>query len=272
MHPPPPIDRLVGGLEVALVRSHPVAAKLPRITRLPGAIRYVPAQYLRYYTRLDEPFEAYLKKFSSKSRSTLQRKVRKFAQASGGTIAWREFTATEEMAEFHGLARQVSSKTYQERLLDAGLPAGSEFLRMMQEMASAGNARGYILYLSAKPAAYIFCPITEGALLYQYVGYDPDYHNLSPGTVLQYLVFEKLMSQQDGIALFDFTEGEGQHKEFFSTDGVLCADLYYFRPTVRNRLLLSLHACTDSFSGKAASLLNRLGLKARIKRLLRGVA
>lgn len=271
LDPPPPFDRFATGVEVALVRSHPVAEKLERLERLPAAIRYVPAQYRRYYTTLDGPFDAYLKGFSSKSRSTLQRKVRKFAEASGGATSWREFALAEEMPEFHALAREVSKKTYQERLLDAGLPDTPEFVRTMEQMAAAGNARGYILYLEAKPVAYIFCPIQSGVLLYEYVGYDPERNNLSPGTVLQYLVLEKLMSQ-GGYTMFDYTEGEGPHKEFFSTGNVLCADIYYFRPTLRNRLLLSLHGHTDAFSDKAAALLDRLGLKARIKKLLRSAA
>jgi hypothetical protein len=53
---------------------------------------------------------------------------------------------------------------------------------------------------------------------------------------------------------------------------VLCANIFYFRPTLRNRLLLRLHAFTDSLSGRAAAMLERLGLKARVKELLRAAA
>jgi len=268
MHPRPPFERFASGIEVAMMRSHPIKEKLPLITPLPEAIRYVPSQYLHYYTNLEAPFDAYLKKFSPKSRSTLLRKVRKFADASGGITNWREFTLADEMQEFYSQAREVSRKTYQERLLDAGLPEDPQFLRNAREMAANGNARGYILYLDGRPIAYIFCPIVEGAVLYEYVGYDPECQHLSPGTVLQYLVLEKLMSQ-GGCKIFDFTEGQGPHKEFFSTHNVLCADIFYFRPTVRNRILLSLHALTDSLSDKAAALLDRLGLKARIKTFIR---
>jgi hypothetical protein len=271
MQPRPPFERFSSGIEVAMMRAHPIENELPLLSRLPEAIRYVPSQYRHYYTNLEMPFADYLKGFSAKSRSTLLRKVRKFADASGGSTDWREFTLAREMQEFYTQAREISRKTYQERLLDAGLPEDPPFLHDACEMAASGRARGYILYLDGKPISYIFCPIVEGAMLYAYVGYDPQCQHLSPGTVLQYLVLEKLMSQ-GGCRIFDFTEGQSQHKEFFSTHSVLCANIFYFRPSLRNHTLLSLHAFTDSFSSKAAALLDRLGLKARIKKLLRAAA
>jgi len=271
MQPRPPFERFASGIEVAMMRSHPIGEPLPLLSRLPDAIRYVPAQYPRYYTDLQQPFDAYLKGFSAKSRSTLLRKVRKFAAASGGAIDWREFKDADEMPEFHRQAREVSRKTYQERLLDEGLPESAQFLQGACEAAASGKARGYILYLHGKPIAYIFCPIAEGTLFYEYVGYDPDAQHLSPGTVLQYVVLERLMSQ-GGCRMFDFTEGQSQHKQLFATHQVLCANIFYFRPTLRNRLLLRLHAFTDSLSGRAAAMLERLGLKARVKKLLRAAA
>jgi hypothetical protein len=271
MRPRPPFERFGSGMEVVMMQSHPIEEALPLLTRLPEAIRYVPSQYRNYYTNLEGPFDAYLKRFSAKSRSTLQRKVRRFADASGGTINWREFALAAEMEEFHALARGISMRTYQERLLDAGLPEDPQFLRSVREMAAQGKARGYILFLDEQSIAYMFCPIVETVLIYQYVGYDPEYRHLSPGMVLQYLVLEKLMSQ-GGIAMFDFTEGEGQHKQLFATDSVLCANIFYFRPTLRNRILLHLHAFIGSFSDKAAALLDRVGLKTRIKKLLRAAA
>ena len=57
----------------------------------------------------------------SKSRSTLHKKVKKFLDSGEGS-GMRTFTKPHEIAEFHRLARGVSARTYQERLLDAGIP------------------------------------------------------------------------------------------------------------------------------------------------------
>jgi CelD/BcsL family acetyltransferase involved in cellulose biosynthesis len=267
----PPFESFSRGVEALMMQGHPIKEALPVLTRLASAIRYVPSQYRNHYTNLRMPFEVYLKQLSGKSRSTLVRKVRKFAELSGGTIAWREFARPDELQQFHAFARDISRKTYQERLLDAGLPEDAEFVAHIQKLAETGQMRGYVLFLHGKPVAYISCPIVQGVLLYQHVGYDPEYRDISPGTVLQYIVLERLMSEGTHT-MFDFTEGEGQHKKLFATDSLLCANIFYFRPTLRNRMLLRLHVWMGAFSEKGGNLLDRLGLKARIKRLLRASA
>jgi CelD/BcsL family acetyltransferase involved in cellulose biosynthesis len=267
----PPFERLSRGVEVLVVRSHPTDGRLPRLLRLPAAVRYVPSQYRHYYVDLQGSFVEYLQKFSGKSRSTLRRKVRKFAELSGGTVQWREFRARGEMSEFYRLAREISRKTYQERLLHQGLPESEEFRRTIAEAAAHGRSRGYILFSGGHPVAYLYCPIRDGVLLYEHLGYDPQFQRWSPGTVLQHLVLEKLFEEGD-CRCFDFTEGEGAHKEFFATGSVDCADMYYFRPTLRNRSLLRLHAGLRLFSDALVHIVDRLGVKTRLKKLIRAHA
>jgi CelD/BcsL family acetyltransferase involved in cellulose biosynthesis len=264
----PPLDRLSPALEAILVRSHPVSGELPRLEILSRAIRYVPTQYRRYYVDLRVSFQEYLNKFSSKSRSTLQRKVRKFSESCGGQIPWREFSRPDEMEEFYRLARQVSKKTYQEKLLNFGLPEGQEFKQELIDLAGRDLVRGYILFSGNEPIAYLYSPAQDGVLFYQYLGYDPESRDWSPGTVLQYLVLERLFSEGK-FRMFDFTEGEGAHKEFFSTGSTWCADVYFLRHTLRNLLLLRLHSGLRSLSGMAVRALEKLGVKSRIKKLIR---
>ena len=260
-----PFDRFPPRIAVLKVPSYPVPERLPRLSLLPGAIRYVPSQYQRHYVDLGGTFDAYLGKFSSKSRSTLRRKVRKFAEASGGEIRWREFRRPEEMENFHRLAREVSCRTYQERLLKSGLP---ELDRFQRELAACPSARGYLLFYGDRSIAYMFCPERNGNLLYQYVGYDPDFQQWSPGTVLLYLAIESLFTE-GRYRTFDFTEGEGPHKEFFANNSMLCADIYYFRRGPLHLLLLGAHTGLHASSRALVRALDRVGLKDRIKKIVR---
>ena len=271
LEPRPPFERLAPGLELLLARSHPVAAELPRLALAPRSLRYVPAQYRRHYIELDGTFADYLGKFSAKSRSTLGRKVRKFAEFCGGEIRWREHRSREELAAFYQLARSVSQTTYQERLLNAGLPRDERFREEMLALAGRDAARGYLLFHRERPVAYLYCPARGEVLLYRHLGYDPEFARWSPGTVLQYIVLERLFAE-GRFRLFDFTEGEGPHKEFFATGSTRCADVYYFRRTFRNLFLLGLHAGLDALSRAGVGALDALGLKARLKKLLRSRA
>jgi CelD/BcsL family acetyltransferase involved in cellulose biosynthesis len=261
-------DALEPTADGILLRSHPVAERLPRVSRKDEFVRYVPSQYERRYIDLDGTFEDYLKRFSAKSRSTLRRKVRKFGQLCGGEPDWRTYRTRKETEEFYRLARDVSRKTYQERLLDAGLPESDEFRKKMLAAAERDETRGYLLFHESKPVAYLHCPLHDGVAFYGHLGYDPEYAKWSPGTVLQHLALEQLFAEGDA-RMFDFTEGEGRHKSFFATHSALCADIYYLRRSLRNRLLVRLHSGLEAFSRALVRLLNRLGLKERIKRLIR---
>lgn len=265
---PVPFDRLNAGFECLVIRSQPIQTDLPRLTQLPQAVRYVPDSYFRYYIDLRGSFDDYLKKFSSKSRSTLNRKLKKFAEYSGGEICWRQFRQSEEMREFYRLGREVSLNTYQEKLLDAGLPDSEQFCQSITALAACNQMRGYILFHQGRPVAYLCCPVKDGILKYQYLGYDPQYQQWSPGTVLQHLALQQLFAE-DIFRMFDFTEGQGAHKQFFATDSQRCANIYYFRRSPGNLSLLYLHTWLDWISVTVVGMLDRLGLKARLKKFIR---
>jgi CelD/BcsL family acetyltransferase involved in cellulose biosynthesis len=213
-------------------------------------------------------FEAYLAKFSAKTRSTLRRKVRRFLE-TGADCGMVEFRRPGEIDEFHRMARAVSARTYQEKLLDAGMPDDAEFLEQLKEMAKTDSVRCYILSMKGRPIAYLCCPVVNGVLLYSYLGYDPESAELSPGTVLQYLVFESLFKEK-AFRAFDFTEGQGEHKRFFGTHETRCADVFYFRRSASAYFWVQLHRGVNALSGLAGRALERMGLKARVKRLIRG--
>jgi hypothetical protein len=260
------------GLDGFLVRSQPVRAQLPRVSRRGGSIRYVPREYERYYIDLRGGFEEYLAKFSSKSRSNLRKKVRRFADESGGQVDWRIYRTEEEIEEFHRLARRVSVQTYQERLLDAGLPDDVEFLQRARKAAAGDAVRAFMLFLRDAPIAYLYCPVRLEVITYAYLGYVPERSDLSPGTVLLLLALESMFNEGK-FRFLDFTEGglEGGkgHKGFFSTGSTRCADIHYLKPTAANWLLVLAHSGCDQTSALVGTVLDRLGLKARIKRLLR---
>jgi CelD/BcsL family acetyltransferase involved in cellulose biosynthesis len=265
--PSPPVERLRHGIDVIITRSHPVSEPLPALTTQGGMLRYVMAQYARNYTELTGDFDSYLAKFSAKTRNTLRRKVKRFLELGEG-CGMREYKRPDEMEEFQRLAREVSALTYQEKLLDAGLPAGPEFLGELIDLAKSDSVRAYVLNLRGRAIAYLCCPIVNGVLLYSYLGYDPKYGELSPGTVLQYLVFENLFKQKTFRA-FDFTEGQGEHKKFFGTHETSCADICYFPDSASARFWVGLHKGVGTLSTLAGNALEWLGLKSVVKRIVR---
>lgn len=262
-------DQLLPGSQGFALRRLPVDETLPRLARSGPFLRYVPLHYQHCYIDLSTSFEDYQKKFSSKTRSTINRKVRKYTEHCGGTLKWHSYRSPDEVPAFFQLARAVSKLTYQEKLLDAGLPDTPEFMERARALATSGHLRAYVLFDGEKPVSYLYCPVQDSVAIYAYLGYDPAYMHLSVGTVLQWLALEEMFNE-GGLRYFDFTEGQSDHKRLFATHQRQCANVFLVRPTLRNAAIVRGHALMDSFSVRAGQLLDRYGVKAKMRRLIRG--
>lgn len=266
--PVPPTEELTAGSQGFLIRGMPMATPIAGLSRVGDYICYVPLQYQHRYIDFSPSFESYQKKFSSKTRSTLHRKVRKYAEHCGGTIRWKTYRRPDEMRDFFQAARTVSKLTYQERLLDAGIPDSEDFIRQAELMAAQECIRAYVLFDGERPVAYLYCPIRNGILIYSHLGYDPDYLQMSVGTVLQWLAVEQLFSE-GRFRYFDFTEGDSDHKRLFSTDHRQCANVFLIKRSIPNIALIHGQLMANRASKWLGTRLDRLGLKAKIKRLIR---
>lgn len=266
--PGPPIDELMAGSQGFIIRALPVSEELSTVSEQQGYIFYTPLQYDHCHIDLRQSFDDYQRKFSSKTRSTINRKVKKYAEHCGGSIPWRSYTKPEEMDEFFCLARAVSKLTYQERLLDVGIPGDEDFFREARALAAEDRLRAYILFDGERPVSYLYCPVEAGVLIYAYLGYDPEYMKMSVGTVLQWLALEKIFGEACFQA-FDFTEGQSDHKRLFATHQRHCANVFMVRSSIRNKAVIYSQLFMNRFSAWLGVKLDQLGVKKRIKHLLR---
>jgi CelD/BcsL family acetyltransferase involved in cellulose biosynthesis len=268
------LQRVALSLDEVLAERAPVLPALARdddgylLTSLPeamvpavtadGLIAAVRQRYGRYRADLSIGHDAWLAGMSGNARQALRRKQRKL-----GDAAVRLYRTPAELAEFHALVRPLSALTYQEKLLDAGLPDGPAFLREMLALAGEDRARGWCLFRDERPIAYLFCTAEGSALRYDHVGHDPALAALSPGTVLHAAAMADLFA--DRFRWFDFLEGEGQHKRQFATGSTACLDLLLLRPTVANRATVAALAGWDRLveAGKRAATHPALSRAAR---------
>lgn len=266
--PAVPVEPALGDAAGYMLRALPVAEPLPTVRTANGYIRYVTAQYRHCFIDLSIGMAAYRSKFSAKTRSTIARKVRKFQETCGGVLDWRTYRQPAEMTEFHRLARELSARTYQERLLDAGIPDSPTFVDGMLQLAARDEVRGWILFDRGRPVSYLYCPAHQGTLVYSHLGYDPEYVKHSAGTVLQWLAIEQLYGEGH-FTLFDFTEGQSDHKLLFATHTLQCANLMFLRRTLTHTLLVWAHATGTAATSRVGLWAEGLGVKSRLKRLLR---
>ena len=252
------------GLRVLSV-SAPLRPELER--RFPGYLVGGVQHYRRHYIDMTGTFEAYLARFSGKTRSTFKRKRRKLEEMAGGTLELAEFRTPDEIGRFFEETLPLSRRTYQARLLDAGLPEGEAAMRTARALAGEDRLRAYLLRVQGHAIAYLYLPVEGATLKYAFLGYDPRYAHYSPGTVLQLEALERLFAERR-FRYFDFTEGDGAHKAQFGTDSIEACSLLLLRPSLANRLLL---ASLNGFDGATGWIKQALGGAAmvRVRRMLR---
>ena len=251
------------------VLSAPVTA-IPAITAcFPHHLVGGRQDYRRHYIAMEGcSYADYLARFSGKTRSTLRRKARKLADETGGyTVS--EHRTPAEIEAFLDSALPLSAKTYQARLLDAGLPDTPAARAAMLKAAEDGRMRCFLLSIKGTAIAYLALPVDGRTLVYAHLGYDPEYARLSPGTVLQLDALERLFAEER-FAHFDFTEGEGAHKAMFGTDHADCASFVLLAPTLVNRALLGARGGFDGAVSAAKVLAERSGALSRVRSALKG--
>lgn len=224
--------------------------------------------YPRAYIAMNGSFDDYLGQFSGKTRSTFKRKRRRFEEAGGESFDLRSYSTPEELRQFLTLALPLSRRTYQARLLDAGLPEDPGALAEMMALAEGDRLRAFLLFLAGEPVAYLYLPVVGHTLVYAHLGYAPEHAALSPGTVLQLAVLEQLFAE-NRFHYFDFTEGGGAHKALFGTNSIACSSFLLLRPTLANRALLGALTSFNAGVSAAKAVARKTGAEALVRRALR---
>ncbi|QUL36807.1 GNAT family N-acetyltransferase [Erythrobacter sp. JK5] len=247
------------------VLSAPTASIPDIIRQYPDHLIGGRQDYRRHYIDMAGSYDDYLAGFSGKTRSTLRRKQRKL-MGEGCRIT--EHRTPAEIERFLEAAHPLSAKTYQARLLDAGLPDTPAARAAMLEAAGNDRMRAFLLHGPDDPIAYLSLPVSGRTLVYAHLGYHPEWARLSPGTVLQMEALGRLFAEQR-FAFFDFTEGEGAHKTMFGTDSVPCSSFVLLEPTIANRALLGARKAFDSLIARTRGVAQRSGALGRVRSLLR---
>jgi hypothetical protein len=224
-------------------------------------IRYAAYRGKRYFIDLSNgSFDTYLGRFSSKTRSTLRRKVRRFADHAGGTVDLRCYASAEEMIEFRQHAIAVSLLTYQ-RKIGWAFPETEDFKDSLIDEAEQGRVCGFLLMHGNTAIAYAFCRIEADIITYALLGHDPRFGRFSPGTVLLTLIIERLYTERR-FRVFDFGGMAAEYKVFFATSSIDYVRVIWLPTTARHLFLITAHFLVQQ-AWQGASWLKRAGASAR---------
>lgn len=207
------------------------------VHRHAGRLVYTPYFYERHYVDFSLGYTRYWHELPGAKRQAIRRKMRRLEKAFSSDLEFRVGrTADQISAFFDDIAPLLSGYRHKGRTLSAR----PDFIAKCREVAERGELRTYTLRADPHVLSYLFCPIVEDSLIYEFMGYDPEWARFSPGFVLLFLAIEDNLKSQE-CSWLDFTRGSGQQKRFFATNKIDCADRFYLKDTAVNRLMFLAH-------------------------------
>ena len=159
---------------------------------------------------LPATWDAYLAGLSGKDRHELRRKLRR-AEAGRPRIEVARTPAAMAALMDGFVALHRRSKVGKARFMDE--PMEAFFRDMGRELAAAGLAALWMLWLEERPAAALLCLEQGGAVNLYNSGFDPEARAMSPGVVLIARTIEDAIAR--GFRRYDFLRGEEPYKYGF---------------------------------------------------------
>lgn len=151
-------------------------------------------------------WQDYIEKRSGQLRSTLARKGRRFASASG---QYQLITRPEELEAGLAAYAEVYSRSWKKPEPFPEFVPG-----LMRTYAARGELRLGLAYLQNRPVAAQVWIVSQGRAEIHKLAYDTEYKSLSPGTLLsEYLMHHVL--EQDKVTEIDYLIGADPYKQLW---------------------------------------------------------
>ncbi|HXN72331.1 MAG TPA: GNAT family N-acetyltransferase [Candidatus Acidoferrales bacterium] len=263
-----------GEADLAVLEFVPIGSDLYRFSQtLPGSLGRdtSPAETGHESLKLPADIEELYKRMSSKRRSEIRRKAKRFvAQAAEGIkiVCYREPEQLDRI--FHDV-EEIAKKTYL-RGLGTGFEDNALVRARLELCARKGWLRAYVLYIGDRPCTYWIGMLCGETFYGEYVGYDPEYRLLSPGMYVMLNVIETFCNGTSGdvVTEVDFGFGNAEYKSALCNSSSVEASVFVFAPTFKGLRLNLLRSATRIADQVARKAFGRANWLQKIKKTWRG--
>lgn len=217
----------------------------------------------RHIIDLPATYDDYWRKFNSKTRSTLRRKIKHFGEC------WLErISKPFQIPDFLVNAQTVAKRSWQSDLLGLRVHNDDYETEMFTFLAAQNALRAYLLWQGGAPVSFCIGTQHNGVFNYEEVGYDRDYSKKSPGQVLVIKMIED-MYEHERPGLFDFGGGDAEYKRQFGTRISESGHVWLLRPGMRSRLIVGYLSGRRAMSQSLRGVLAKVGLLDGVRKLTR---
>lgn len=188
---------------------------------------------VRLKIQLPPTGEEYWSKFAAKTRNTFRRLERKL-----GDFRVVCSTSLEQVPDFLRDANKISVNTWQTEQFGLRIKNDDIDLSQYTFLANQGALRSYVLYFGETPVTFVVGMQFRGVFRYDEVGFDRQYHALSPGRVLLIKILEDVYSRETP-QWFDFGMGDADYKRIFANHESTAGNVWILPPGIRGRCLVA---------------------------------
>ena len=219
--------------------------------------------------RLEGTFESYIKKFPAKMRKNRLREIRMLREH--GQVNLLRVTQPSEIDAFLDTAYKISQRTWQFKGLGWGLAARDPQVvaRELRLLAERGWLRSYVLKCDGVPCSFILGHQYGRSFYPEFASVDDAWRSYNLGTVTLLLVLENLF-KENPPEFYDFGTPARftEYRAYFATESYPEARVWLFRRRAYPILASSIYRACNAVSMSAGMILDRLGLKSKVKQLL----
>jgi hypothetical protein len=247
-------------------------ALMDRYGALRAAFHVVPfgPVYQRCRIAWTGSFERYLESLGKVSRKDLRRTLKKAPEVLGGELRLERYRDPRDVARFVHDAAEVSAKTYQAKLGVGLMPSKATFAEL-DAAAARGRFLGHVLFLGETPIAF-HLGLLNGRCFYMINGgYDPTHAKAQLGMYLFLRVLQDLEAERVPVRVLDYLYGDSPYKLRTSNQRVPERHYYLMKRDAPGTLLAAALRTADAGSRAAGAVLDRMGLKAMMKGVLRSM-
>jgi hypothetical protein len=173
-----------------------------------------------------------------------------------------------EIDAFLEAAYKISQRTWQFKHFGGGLAARDPEVvtRELRLSAERGWLRSYVLSCDGVPCSFILGHQYESSFYAESVGVDDAWRSYSVGTVILLLVLENLF-KENSPEFYDFGTPL-KFQGYFATESYPEARVWLFRRRAYPILASGIYSACNTFSLSTGMLLDRFGLKSKVKQVL----
>ena len=231
---------------------------------------FFPKVESHWYMLIPQDFVQFLRTCSHNRRRNYKRWTKRFEKQFQNQVKIETYSQKNEVDLALEKITYISSHTYQ-RAFGGGVVNNFKTKALYNNAAEKGWLQTYVLSLNDEPCAFWTGLKYAGTFFAEHTGFLPKFREFHVGTVLFFKVVEDMCKDPE-VDSFDFSFGDGQHKQWGESKSRSEASVCIFAPRLYPILVNMIFSLTTATSRSIEYAVKKMNLIFHIQKYRRYLA